>query len=167
MLHHYLIVLCSYPWLHFKNYSKYYLFWWPCVFLKLTAIPVFPNQGSGELLGSLKSLGVFWDFDIPSINYVVVLLVLSRKYNSSGAYLTESLFLGFLKEDLFFFSLNNFSIFLFFIYFYSIVLLLADILTSLLFQRRQFKLNCVKKTLLWELLGKLLHYLPKITLHRS
>ena len=88
MLHHYVRVLCSYPGLHFKNYSKYHLFWWPCVFLKLSPIPVFPNQGSGELLGSLKSLGVFWDFDLASINYVVVLLILSRKYNSSGAYLT-------------------------------------------------------------------------------
>ena len=36
----------------------------------------------------------------------------------------------------------------------------------LLFQRRQFRLNCVK-TLLWKLLRKLLHYLPKITLHKS
>ena len=37
-------------------------------------------------------------------------------------------------------------------------------LTGFLFQRRQFRLKCVKM-LLWKLLKKLLHYLPKITLH--
>ena len=37
-------------------------------------------------------------------------------------------------------------------------------LTHLLFQRRQFSLNGVKM-LLRKLLRKLLHYLPKITLH--
>ena len=41
--------------------------------------------------------------------------------------------------------------------------LISPTLKSLLFQRRQFRLNGVK-TLLWKLLRKLLHYLPKITL---
>ena len=39
----------------------------------------------------------------------------------------ESLFLGFLKEDLFYFSKWIFQDFLFFIYLYRIVLFLADI----------------------------------------
>ena len=37
------------------------------------------------------------------------------------------------------------------------------LLDKFLFQRRQFRLNCVK-TLLWKLLRKLLHYLPKFIL---
>ena len=41
--------------------------------------------------------------------------------------------------------------------------LISPTLASLSFQRRQFRLNGVK-TLLWKLLRKLLHYLPKITL---
>ena len=77
-------------------------------------------------------------------------------------------FLGF-KKRTYYFSLNNFSRFLNFSWSYnSVVLLLADITSGAywqVFYLREDNLICIVKImLLWNLLGKLLHFRSAATL---
>ena len=68
-------------------------------------------------------------------------------------------FWGVFKRGLVNFSLNNFQDFK------SLSILLFDCVTLSWYLREDNLIWIVKRMLLWSLLRKLLHYLPKITLH--